>query len=257
MIFVLIFTILLSGMLGVSIGYHRYLAHKSFKPTTWFKFLIVFLGIPAGTPIQWAGNHRAHHKYHDTELDPHSPYYGGLLWAHTGWYLQTKNPILCIIYALGGPLRTLFDAIYRPLTNQEYNHYAKDIANDPMLAWMSKPLHYFILVLFHTLGFLILVYYFLGLKGILITYLCYLYVYNVGDGVDSIGHMWGRRIQNSKHQARNNIVLGILAFGDGWHANHHERPHLCKHGNAWWQLDLSYYTLKLLSRLGIVTNLKE
>lgn len=243
-------------MLGVSIGYHRYLAHKSFKAVRWFEILIVFLGIPAGTPVQWAGNHRAHHMFTDTEKDPHSPHHGGFWWAHTGWYLGTKNKFLCILYALAGPLRTLFDAYYRPRTNQQYNHYAKDILSDPVLSWMSRPRNYFVLVMIHTLSTLCLVYMFLGIRGLLVTYLCYLYVYNMGDAVDSVGHIWGARNSDSRHLATNNFFLGPFAFGDGWHSNHHDNPAKARHGKAFWQLDPSYYTLRFLSYFGIVTDIK-
>ncbi len=256
MIYILTFTILLSGMLGVSIGYHRYLAHKSFEPQTWFKILIVFLGLPAGTPVQWAGNHRAHHRFHDTKNDPHSPHFGGFWWAHTGWYLGTKNSVVCFLYAIAGPLRTVFDAFYRPRTNQTYIHYAKDISADPILSWMSRSSVYTILVLTHTLGFLSLVFIFTGIKGLIIAYFCYVYVYNVGDGVDSIGHMIGKSNIHSKHHAKNNWILGLLAFGDGWHGNHHDKPSLVRHGRGWKQIDLSYITLKFLSYFGVVKNLK-
>jgi len=219
MIAVILFTVIMSGMLGVSIGYHRYLAHKSFKVVRWFEILIVFLGIPAGTPIQWAGNHRAHHMFTDTEKDP--------------------------------------DAYNRPRTNQQYNDYAKDVASDPVFAWMSKPLNYFCLVMMHTLVFLIIIGVFFGMKGLLLTYLCYIYVYNVGDGVDSVGHLWGSRNEGSKHKATNNSLLGPLAFGDGWHANHHDHPSRARHGLSVWQIDPSYITLRLLSFIGIVKDLKK
>lgn len=258
MTFFLILTtiVIFSGMLGVSIGYHRFLSHKSFRAQRWFEILIVFLGIPAGTPIQWAGNHRVHHRFVDTERDPHSPHHGGFWWAHCGWYIDSKNPILCFIYAIAGPFRTLFDAYHRPRSNQEYNEYAKDISGDPVFALMSRPNIYLVLVLLHTLVPFTLVFWYAGTEGLLYLYLLYLYVYNIGDGVNSLGHMWGPKENGSKHEARNNPILGFLAFGDGWHGNHHDHPAKAKHGTGLLQFDLSFFTLKCLEKIGIVRDLK-
>ena len=244
-------------MFGVSIGYHRFLAHRSFKAVRWFEVLIIFLGLPAGTPIQWAGNHRAHHRNHDTEKDPHSPHFGGFWWAHTGWYINSKNPVLCLLYSLAGPLRTLFDAWFRPRTNQEFNHLARDIKENAIFAWMSDPLNYLILVYIHTLGFSTLVFFFYGLDGLLVMYLGYVYVYNIGDAVDSVGHLWGARNEDSSHKATNNLALGFLAFGDGWHGNHHDNPGKAKHGKLWWQLDISYLTIKVLYKLRLIKTINE
>ncbi|MBA2403596.1 MAG: fatty acid desaturase, partial [Bdellovibrionales bacterium] len=197
----IILIVFFAGMFGVSMGYHRYLSHKSFKPVRWFELLIVFLGLPAGTPIQWAGNHRFHHRHADTDQDPHSPHYGGFWWAHNGWYIGSKNPFVCFLYALAGPLRSLFDGYHRPRSNQQYNYLAPDIAADPVFRFISRPWVYFCLVTLHTLGAFALAYYFTGTNGILIGYGCYLFVYNVGDSIDSWAHLWGPRNQGSKHQA--------------------------------------------------------
>jgi hypothetical protein len=74
----------------------------------------VILGLPAGTPVQWAGNHRYHHAHTDTPLDPHSPLHRGFWFAHVGWYIGSDNVALCILYSLAGPARMLVDAWMRP-----------------------------------------------------------------------------------------------------------------------------------------------
>jgi fatty-acid desaturase len=102
--------------LGVNLGYHRILSHRSLTVPKWLERFLATLGAPAGTPVQWAGNHRFHHAHTDTELDPHSPVKRGFWYAHTGWYLQTENIPLSIAYAAGGPFRMIFDAFYRPRT---------------------------------------------------------------------------------------------------------------------------------------------
>jgi fatty-acid desaturase len=164
---------------------------------------------------------------------------------------------LCFLYALAGPLRSLYDGYHRPRTNQQYVHLAKDISSDPILSWMSRPGPYFILVWTHTLGAFLLCWLLAGAEGVLLAYLCYIYVYNVGDGVDSFGHLFGPRNPAAKHRATNHWLLGLLAFGDGWHGNHHDAPYGARHGRGPWQFDLSYLTLKTLAAAGIVKDLKK
>ena len=87
---------------GVAVGYHRMLAHRSFRLRRGFERLVITFGLPAGTPIQWAGNHRFHHVHTDGDLDPHSPVIGGFWYAHNGWYIGTRNGFICLLYALAG-----------------------------------------------------------------------------------------------------------------------------------------------------------
>src|SRR5262245_2882578 len=121
---------LLAG-LGVNLGYHRILSHRALRVRRWLEYVLVFLGTPAGTPVQWIGNHRFHHAHADDPDDPHSPVQRGFWHAHTGWYLSTDSATLSAIYALLGPLRLLVDAWMRPRTNQQYNHLATEVARDP------------------------------------------------------------------------------------------------------------------------------
>jgi fatty-acid desaturase len=244
------------AQLGASMGYHRYLAHKSFKPKRWFELLMVILGLPAGTPIQWAGNHRAHHQFADTPLDPHSPHQRGFWYAHNGWYLQTDNALICFLYAIAGPLRSFFDAYYRPRSNQQYISFAPDISADPFFSWISRPLVYGLTVTLYTLIVLISAILWMGLPGILVAWFCYVWVYNSGDAVDSFGHLFGSRpFPKDSHLATNSWILAILTFGDGWHANHHSYPKSARHGFKKIEIDTSYYLLVLLKKIGIVEQL--
>jgi stearoyl-CoA desaturase (delta-9 desaturase) len=240
-----------------SIVYHRILAHHSANMVWPIKQIFVILGLPAGTPIQWVANHRHHHKYTDVIGDPHSPVVDGFWFSHCGWYISSKNPIICFVYAIAGPIRTFFDSFYRPRTNQQYNYLAKDISSNSFFAFVSKPLPYMILVqlsLFFNLGF---VWYFWQLKGIVFLWITSVLIYNIGDSVDSFGHLFGDTLKDSKNSSRNNLVLGIIAFGDGWHANHHRYPWSAKHGIGKSQFDLSWKILKLFSYFKIVSNIKR
>jgi len=95
--------------LAIGLGYHRVLTHRAVTLPRWFERFIITLGLPAGTPIQWAGNHRRHHAKTDQPGDPHSPVVDGFWFAHVGWYIQSRRPLVCLLYSLAGPLRTLYD----------------------------------------------------------------------------------------------------------------------------------------------------
>lgn len=111
--------------LAINLGYHRTLTHRSLKLCKWFERTVVSLGLPAGTPIQWAGIHRFHHANAETAEDPHSPHHRGFWYAHVGWYIPTRRVWICFLYSLAGPIRTLFDGWNRPRINQQFNHLAQ------------------------------------------------------------------------------------------------------------------------------------
>ena len=123
--------------LAICIGYHRVLSHRSAVLSKWLERLLVTLGLPAGTPIQWAGNHRFHHAHADQPGDPHSPR-DGFWHAHNGWYIGRKDAFLRA-YALAGPLRILFDGVHRPRSNQQHVHLAPDVAADPGTGSSAAP----------------------------------------------------------------------------------------------------------------------
>jgi len=241
------------AQLGVSMGYHRYLAHKSFKPKRWFEILMIILGLPAGTPIQWAGNHRAHHQHADTKLDPHSPHHRGFWFAHNGWYLQNDHALICFLYAIAGPLRSLFDAYYRPRTNQQYISLANDVAADPFFAMLSRPLIYGIAVSVYTFSVLGIAYWWMGIYGIAVAWFSYVWVYNSGDAVDSICHLFGSRpYSNDSQLATNSLIMALITFGDGWHNNHHFYPKSARHGFKPLEIDTSFYLILILNKIGII-----
>jgi fatty-acid desaturase len=239
-----------AGGLAASFGYHRMLSHKSFQLPRWLEYLIILIGLPAGTPIQWAGNHRRHHATTDLPDDPHSPHHGGFWHAHCGWYIQSKSPIICALYAFAGPLRTLFDAYWRPRTNQEYVHLATDISNDRFYAWLSRPAVYQVICILHVVVAGSIAVAMMGPPGLLIYWASSVLVYNLGDSVDSFGHLYGQRVTDGTSRATNNILLGLFAFGDGWHANHHQNPRRAQHG-ANYQFDLCWQLIRLLKFLRI------
>jgi len=244
------FCMYLIGGLGASLGYHRLLTHKSAETAKWFEYIFVLFGLPAGTPIQWAGNHRAHHQHTDQPGDPHSPHTDGFWYAHCGWYIRSNNWRLCLLYALAGPVRMIIDSFMRPRTNQENAHLAKDIQANKFYAFLSRPIVFMFCLWIYLIIILGGAFFLFGLNGIIAASITLVIIYNIGDAVDSFGHLFGEKSGNN--EARNNKVLGILAFGDGWHSNHHLKPKRAQHGIKNSQLDISYLVLRIGKLIGIV-----
>lgn len=237
--------------LAINVGYHRYLTHRALRLEKWLGRLIITLGLPAGTPVQWVGNHRFHHQHTDDANDPHSPWHGGFWYAHVGWYIGTTNSYLCLLYALAGPLRILWDSWQRPRTNQQYNHLAKDVSADPYYNFISCPTPFLIANLLHILLPFGLAYWLAGVSGLGLLWLTLVVIYNIGDAINSVGHLYGSQPFKDQSQARNNWLLGYLALGEGWHANHHAFPQSARHGLKMSQFDWAWQVIRLLGYLGL------
>ncbi len=246
---------LLAG-LGVNLGYHRVLSHRSLKLSSWLERTLVTLGLPAGTPVQWAGNHRYHHMHTDTELDPHSPLHRGFWYAHVGWYLGSANVLLCVLYSLAGPARTLVDAWMRPRTNQQHNELARDVATDPYYAWISRPGPYAALMHLHAAIPMIVAVWCWGLAGVAGLWLTFTVLYNLGDAIDSVAHLYGRTLPGQRDASRNSLFMGILILGEGWHANHHRFPWSAKHGLGRGQFDWTWQVIRALHALGFAQEIR-
>ena len=240
--------------LAINVGYHRCLSHRSFRLAKWLERTLVTLGLPAGTPIQWAGNHRFHHRFADEARDPHSPVRDGFWHAHAGWYIGSRRGWLCALYALGGPLRTLFDGWHRPRSNQQHNRLAADVAGDSYYRFLSRPDPFLVACLLHVLVSYGLAYLVRGWVGVGFLWLTSILIYNVGDAIDSLAHIRGRRPFPASHFARNNLLLGYLALGEGWHANHHTFPRSARHGLLPGQFDWTWGVIKLLQRAGVASD---
>ncbi|KAL5730913.1 hypothetical protein ACHQM5_003696 [Ranunculus cassubicifolius] len=222
---------LLTGVFGVTLSYHRNLAHKSFKLPKYLEYLFAYFAMHAcqGDPIFWVSTHRYHHKATDTERDPHSPVTGGLFFAHIGW---------------------LFDYNKMASKGVNYNN-VHDLSNQPYYRFLQKTmvLHAYPLValLYLTGGFPYVVW---GM-GVRIVYL-----YHITFAINSICHTWGHKAWNTADSSKNNWLLCILSFGESWHNNHHAFEYSARQGLEWWQIDLTWYVIKLLEYLGLATDLK-
>ena len=246
---------LLAGI-GVNLGYHRVLSHRSLKLPKWLERTLITIGLPAGTPVQWAGNHRYHHAHTDSPLDPHSPLYRGFWYAHVGWYLGSDNALVCGLYCVAGPVRMLVDAWMRPRTNQEFNLLAPDVSADGWYRRISRPWPYAIAMHAHVFIPALLTYYLWGAGGVAVFWLTLVALYNMGDAIDSVSHMYGNELPDQRDSSRNSLVMGILILGEGWHANHHRFPWSAKHGLAKGQFDWTWQVIRILRAVGLARDVR-
>jgi stearoyl-CoA desaturase (delta-9 desaturase) len=225
---VTLFLYWLTACIGITLGYHRLVSHRSFETPKWLEYFLVFCGTLAceGGPISWVGLHRIHHKYSDHDGDPHDSN-KGFWWSHMGW-MFIKNP-----------------------ANKDVPKYTKDIQNDPFYLFCEK---YFIpiqvvlgLLLFWWGGWSLVIW------GI---FLRLVLVFHVTWFVNSATHKFGYVSHESNDHSRNCWWVALLTFGEGWHNNHHAFQYSARHGLAWWEIDLTWFTIKILEFLGLAKNIK-
>lgn len=213
--------------LGVSIGYHRMLSHSSFACGPVVKATWLILGTMAGQgrPIEWAAHHRKHHAFSDREGDPHSPL-DGFVHAYFGWILR-------------GPAA-------------ERDRYCRRLFQDPLVVFIDRTFAVWVL-----LG-LAIPFAIGGWDGLLWGgFVRMAFFSQVAYSVNSFGHSFGSRAFETTDQSRNNWILAVLVFGDGWHNNHHAFPSMAFHGMRGCQVDPSGYVIRVLAALGLVWNVKR
>lgn len=235
---------------GVTVGYHRYLTHKGFETYPWMRRQLAVAGSLSGEgpPIFWVGFHLKHHQFSDTPDDPHSPRHG--FWhAHLLWMVAYRGP-------------EAYASVFK---------YAKTLAKEPFMqrlsatyVWWQGGLLALLLLggavsgwFLHDATWGTVMYYALSWAGLgFFTRMAF--VLNTTWAINSACHMWGyRNYDDTGDDSRNFWPCGILAFGEGWHNNHHKYQNLARHGHRWWEIDPSYYVIKLLQCLGLVWNVKD
>lgn len=228
-------------MFAITAFYHRYFAHKTFQTSRAAQFAFALLGATAVQrgPLWWAAHHRSHHVHADQPEDVHSPYQHGLLWSHFGWFLSHAN------------FKTQHERV-RELT--QYRELCWLDRFDSLVPVVLAVVIYGLGELLHatapalqTNGWQLLVW------GFVISTIA---LYHATFCVNSLAHVWGQRRYATRDQSRNNWLIAILTLGEGWHNNHHHFPGSVKQGFYWWEIDFTYYGLKLLAALGIIWNLK-
>ncbi len=227
--------------LGVTAGFHRYFAHKSFRTGRVMQFLLGFAGSLAtqGGVLWWVSHHRDHHRYTESERDMHSPRIYGLWHAHMGWMMSAK-----CFQTTGANVKDLHRY---PEIKALQRHYAWIVIGQ--------------IVFFYALGALLAaVWPQLGTSGLQMLvwgyFLSTVVLWHSTFMVNSVCHRWGRAPYHAGDDSTNNWLVAILALGEGWHNNHHRFAGSARHGLQWWQFDLTWIVLRLLEKLGLVSDLK-
>jgi stearoyl-CoA desaturase (Delta-9 desaturase) len=216
-------------MFGITAGYHRYFAHRSYKTSRAFQFILALIGtftLQKGV-LWWAAHHRRHHRESDQEGDVHSPVQRGFYWAHMGWIMAEDY------------METDWDGI-------------KDMARYPELRWLNQ---HFILPCVVGCALVLAVFDFQHMVwGCFVSVVC---LWHMTFCINSLAHVWGRQVYATSDQSRNNALLAVMTLGEGWHNNHHFFMTSARQGFRWYELDVSYIVLCILEKLGIVWDLKR
>jgi stearoyl-CoA desaturase (delta-9 desaturase) len=215
-------------MFAITAFYHRYFAHRAFRTSRLMQFVFALIGASAVQrgPLWWASHHRHHHGHADRPEDAHSALQHGFAWSHAGWFLSRAN------------FATRVELV-------------SDLARYPELRLLDR---FDVLVpallaaaLFAAGGVEFLVW------GFCISTVA---LWHATFTINSLAHRYGRRRYATRDDSRNNFWLALLTFGEGWHNNHHHFPGAARQGFYWWEVDLTWYGLKLLATLGLVRDLR-
>lgn len=240
---ILFVALYVSTGLGVTVGFHRHLTHRSFKTHAWLRGLLAILGSAAieGPVIAWVADHRKHHAFSDEEGDPHSPHVDhgggvagalrGLFHAHVGWlFIHTQRG--------------------------KKERYAPDLLKDPVIRFVDRTFFVWAtlgLVIPMALGWLIGGTLFAAATGLLWGGLVRVFVlHHVTYSVNSLCHVFGRREFQTGDESRNLALIALPTLGEAWHNNHHAFPTSAVHGLGRWQLDPSALVIGALERLGLI-----
>ncbi len=228
-------------MFAVTAFYHRYFSHRTFKTSRWGQFLLALLGnlaVQRG-PLWWAAHHRHHHRHSDEEDDVHSPHQHGLYWSHFGWITSRAN------------FSTRLDLV-------------KDLGRFPELRFLDR---------FDTLVPLSLAAGLYGLGALLQSYfpalgtdgprmlvwgffISTVVLFHGTCTINSLAHRFGKRRYETADQSRNSLLLALVTLGEGWHNNHHHYPTSTRQGFFWWEIDITYYLLRVLAWTGLIWDLR-
>ncbi|MEO1999681.1 MAG: fatty acid desaturase [Planctomycetaceae bacterium] len=222
----------LAGSIGVCLGYHRYLSHCAFKLTRPVEFFVLLCGVISGqgSPLTWAATHRVHHNRSDQRGDPHSPLHGRV-WSHILWLFVRRS-------------KQQHEALLR--------RYVPELVNDRLLRFFEKTYG----------GWLVLtglVLFAAGGLPMLIWGLCVRMTlsYHGTWFVNSATHLWGYQTYETGDQSRNLWWVAILAYGEGWHNNHHAYPRMAPAGHLWWEFDATWWIIRVLRFCRLATEVRD
>jgi stearoyl-CoA desaturase (delta-9 desaturase) len=217
------------GMFFVTAGYHRYFSHRSFKTSRVFQFILAFMAQSSAQKgvLWWAAHHRAHHQYSDTEKDLHSPTRDGFWWSHVGWILSDVHDLTDIARI-------------------------RDFAKFPELRFLN---HYFWIP---PVALAAAVFLLGGWRALLFGFfVSTVLLWHGTFCVNSLAHVFGRIRFPTTDTSKNSFLVALITMGEGWHNNHHFYMSSTRQGFRWWEIDLTYYGLKVLSWFRLVWDLRE
>ncbi len=216
-------------MFGITAGYHRYFSHRTFKTNRVVQFLFALLGTTSTQKgvLWWAGHHRTHHKLSDEPGDIHSVKQNGFWWSHVGWIISRQHD----------------ETDWKKI---------QDFAKYPELRWLNK-WHVVPPIAFAVATFLVG-----GAWGLVWAYFVSTTILWHGTfTINSFSHLIGRRRYATTDDSKNNWFLALLTLGEGWHNNHHHYQRATNNGFYWWEIDVTYYLLKAMSLVGLVSGLHK
>jgi len=241
--------VIIFGVLGITVCYHRLLTHRSFKCPKWLEHTLAVVGLlnMQDAPARWVAVHRRHHEHADEELDPHTPA-RSFFWSHVGWLLVDQ------------PDLTRFGI---------YERYAKDILRDRFYVQLERHIGWIMLaswVAFYFAGFSAE----LMLRGSIVdaaqfgssvlvwgVFVRTVVTWHISWSVNSVTHRFGYRNYETDEGSRNSILISILSGGEGWHNNHHADPRSANFGHRRWEVDIGYLFIRLLEKLGLASDIIE
>lgn len=228
--------------IGITAGYHRYFAHRSYKTSRAFQFALAVVGTSAVQqgPLWWAAHHRAHHKYSDTDRDVHSPITQGFWYAHMGWIAAPANQ------------PTDYKAVPDLFKFPELRFLNKFHLLPPVLLaaglWTAGALLERYRPQTGVTGAQLLVWGFFFNTVLL---------YHSTFAINSLTHLFGRRRFPTKDDSRNSFLIALFTLGEGWHNNHHHFPASARQGFYWWEIDFTHYVVSVWKWLGLVWDVQS
>ena len=238
----------LCGLLGINLCYHRLLTHRGLKCPKWLEHAMVVIAMSClqETPARWVAIHRRHHQFADEQPDPHSPL-AGFFWSHIGWIL-----------------------VHQPELSRLgiYERYAKDILRDRFYVALERHnwliwINLLQMPMFFGAGFAVAwlsgetaaAAAMTGLSILMFgVFVRTVLVWHITWAINSVTHVWGYRNYETDEDSRNNLVVGLISNGEGWHNNHHADPRSARHGHRWWEIDNTWLTIRFLERIGLATD---
>jgi stearoyl-CoA desaturase (delta-9 desaturase) len=216
----------LTCSIGICLGYHRFLSHRSLRLRAPARFFVTLCGVISGegSPLMWSATHRVHHARSDREGDPHSPN-DGTWWSHIMW---------------------LFVRHDEKVRQALFEHYTPDLLKDPILRFFERTYGKWLILsgiaLFAIGGWPFLLW---GLCARMV------FAYHSTWFVNSATHIWGYRNYEVADRSRNLWWVALLSYGEGWHNNHHAHPRLARAGHKWWEIDMTFYAIRFLQLVGL------